>query len=61
MVTKRYELTDIKWDQIKDTLPPEQTGNPRRPPKDSRIMLNRLPRELKKGFKVNDCADQRHA
>lgn len=42
MATKRYELTDIEWDQIKDMLPSEQTGKPGRPPKDNRVMLNAM-------------------
>ena len=42
MAIKRYELTDIEWDQIRDILPPEQTGKPGRPPKDNRLMLNAM-------------------
>lgn len=42
MANKRYELTDIEWEQIKDMLPPEQTGKPGRPPKDNRMMLNAM-------------------
>lgn len=37
---RRYELTDEEWLQIKDLLPPEQTGGKGRPRKDNRILLN---------------------
>lgn len=42
MANKRYELTDIEWEQIKDLLPPEQTGKRGRPPKENRMMLNAM-------------------
>jgi len=38
--TRRYELTDIEWDKIKDLLPPERTGKPGRPSGDNRTSLN---------------------
>ena len=37
---RRYELTDYEWEQIKDLLPPENTGKRGRPSKHNRIMLN---------------------
>ena len=37
---RRYELTDYEWEQIKDLLPPENTGKRGRPSKNNRIMLN---------------------
>lgn len=40
MANKRYELTDAEWEQVKDLLPPEETGKPGRPPKPNRKMLN---------------------
>ena len=43
METKRYELTDSEWNQIKDMLPPEQpkSGKRGRPAKyDNRCIMN---------------------
>lgn len=37
---RRYELTDREWENIKDLLPPENTGKRSRPSKDNRLMLN---------------------
>ena len=37
---RRYELNDYEWEQIKDLLPPENTGKRGRPSKNNRIMLN---------------------
>ena len=39
---RRYELTDTEWEQIKDLLPPERTGQKGRPRKDNRQMLNAM-------------------
>ncbi len=39
MATKRYELNDEQWDQIKDMFPKAKTG---RPPKDNRLMFNAI-------------------
>ena len=39
-ILRRYELTDYEWEQIKDLLPPENTGKRGRPSKNNRIMLN---------------------
>ena len=39
-MSRRYELTDQEWEQIASLLPPEKTGNPGRPSKDNRTMLN---------------------
>jgi transposase len=40
--TRRYELSDDEWDQVKDLLPIEQTGKRGRPKKDNRGMLNAM-------------------
>jgi transposase len=40
--TRRYELTDSEWEQVKDLLPPEQTGKKGKPRKDNRNMLNAM-------------------
>ena len=37
---RRYELTDYEWEQIKDLLPPENTGKRGRSSKNNHIMLN---------------------
>ena len=37
---RRYELTDIEWDRIKDFFPEKQAGTPGRPQKDTRPILN---------------------
>lgn len=39
---RRYELTDQEWEQIAPLLPAQNTGKPRRPPKDNRLMLNAM-------------------
>lgn len=39
---RRYELTDIEWEHIKDLLPPERTGRKGKPSKDNRMMLNAM-------------------
>ena len=39
MAARRYELTDTRWDRIKDLIPRAKTG---RPPKDDRMMLNAM-------------------
>lgn len=36
----QYELTNEKWERIKDFLPPEKTGKPGRPGLDNRMLLN---------------------
>ena len=38
--TRRYEITDAKWEKIKDMLPEEKTGKPGRPSSDNRTALN---------------------
>lgn len=40
--TRRYELTDSEWENIKDLLPPERTGKKGKPSKDNRVMLNAM-------------------
>jgi transposase len=40
--TRRYELTDSEWEQVKDLLSPEQTGKKGKPRKDNRNMLNAM-------------------
>lgn len=40
--TRRYELTDTEWEQVKDLLPLEYTGKKGKPSKDNRIMLNAM-------------------
>ena len=45
MGTKRYELTDSKWNRIKDLLPPEHPtqGKRGRPAKyDNRSVMNEI-------------------
>lgn len=42
MTTRRYELTDEEWEQVKDLLPPERTGKKGKPRKDNRLMLNAM-------------------
>ena len=37
MPSKRYEITDEQWEQIKDLFPKAKTG---RPPKDNRLIFN---------------------
>lgn len=37
MPSKRYEITDEQWEQIKDLFPKVNTG---RPSKDNRLMFN---------------------
>ena len=39
MSIKRYEMTDLQWEQIKDLFPIAKTG---RPPKDNRVMFNAI-------------------
>jgi len=39
-MSKRYELTDQEWSQIKPLLPPERTGQKGRPAKNHRTFLN---------------------
>jgi len=39
MSIKRYEITDLQWEQIKDLFPIAETG---RPPKDNRVMFNAI-------------------
>lgn len=39
---RRYELTDAEWEQVKDLLPPEQSGKRGKPRKDNRLMLNAM-------------------
>ncbi len=39
MATRRYELSDTQWEQIKGLIPKAKTG---RPPKDDRMMLNAM-------------------
>lgn len=37
---RRYEISDEKWDRVKEFLPPERTGRPGRPAGNNRIALN---------------------
>ena len=37
---RRYELSDVEWERIKDMLPPERTGKPGRPSGDTKTALN---------------------
>ena len=39
MTSRRYELTNGQWEQIKDFFPPYSTG---RPPKSNREMFNAI-------------------
>ena len=39
MSTRRYEVSDEQWNQIKDIFPRAKTG---KPPKDNRIMFNAI-------------------
>ncbi len=39
MPSKRYEITDEQWEQIKDLFPKAKTG---RPPKDNRLIFNAI-------------------
>ena len=39
MAAKRYELSDVQWEQIKDLIPRAKIG---RPPKDDRMMFNAI-------------------
>lgn len=39
MATRRYELADEQWEQIKELFPKAKTG---RPPKDNREMFNAI-------------------
>lgn len=41
-MTRRYELTDQKWEQIAPLLPPEKNSRPGRPSKDNRLMINAM-------------------
>lgn len=40
--TRRYELTDAEWEQVKELIPPERTGKKGKPSKDNRVMLNAM-------------------
>lgn len=46
MPSKRYEITDEQWEQIKDLFPKAKTG---RPPKDNRLMFNGIFRIARSG------------
>jgi len=37
---RRYELTPREWERVSPLLPPQNTGQKGRPPKDNRVMLN---------------------
>ncbi len=39
-MSRKYEITNKEWKEIKDLLPPENTGQKGRPRKDNRTMLN---------------------
>jgi len=41
-MTKRYELSNQEWEQVKNLLPKENTGKSGRPLKDNRTMLNAM-------------------
>ena len=38
--SRRYEISDEKWERVKNLLPPERTGKPGRPSSDNRTALN---------------------
>ena len=40
--TRRYELMDTEWEEIKGLLPPERTGKKGKPSKENRMMLNAM-------------------
>jgi len=38
--SRRYEISDVEWERVKDLLPLERTGRPGKPSSDNRTALN---------------------
>jgi transposase len=56
--TRRYELSDEEWEQIKDYLPSDKLKKQGRPPKDNRIMLNAILWIAKSGAPWRDLPER---
>ena len=55
MPTKRYGITDEKWEQIKDLFPKAKTGHP---PKDNRLIFNAILWIARSGAAWRDLPDR---
>lgn len=53
--TKRYELSDKQWEEIKDVFPKVKAG---RPPKDNRLMFNAILWLARYGFAWSDLPER---
>lgn len=57
-MTRRYELTDEEWEQIKDLFPKENAIKRGRPLKDNRTMLNAMVWIVRSGAAWRDLPER---